>query len=438
MNKPLKIAISASTFATALCLTSTTYASGFAIIENGASGMGQAFAGAAAVAEDPSTIYFNPAGMMYLKGTQVTTGMHIIKSDAEFKDKGSTNLTAFGVSQGNDGGNAGDTFYVPNFYYVRDFGEKYKIGLGVNAPFGLGTEYKDGWMGRYAATNSELTSMNFNPSIAFRANEKLSIGLGMNIQYLDATLEKDIYQFGLPAPFAGTPDGSVKVEGDSWEFGFNAGFIYEITSQTRLGIHYRSEISHTLEGDIKYEGISQALTGNPLTAPKFINQDARANIDTPSTLSVSLTHQLNDRLTLLGDITHTKWSNFEELSVVGDNGVEVTQVDEKWDDSYRISAGIKYQYNSQWILRTGIAHDETPIDDKHRTARIPGDDRTWLSFGASYSPSKSLTVDVGYSHLWVEDAEIDEDYPLLTASGTLKGEFDADVDILSVQATWKF
>ncbi|MCP3848766.1 MAG: transporter [Gammaproteobacteria bacterium] len=434
MKTLLQHAVAASMLASTLCMTTNSLASGFAIIENSASGMGQAFAGAAAVAEDPSTIYFNPAGMMYLEGTQVTAGMHIIKSDAEFKNEGSTNLALAGVPSGSEGGNAGDTFYVPNFYYVRDFGEKYKVGLGVNAPFGLGTEYKDDWMGRYAATNSELTSINFNPSIAFRANDKLAIGLGMNIQYLNAILEKDIYQFGI----AGTPDGSVKVEGDSWEFGFNGGFIYELTPQTRLGVHYRSEISHTLDGDIKYKGVSPALTGNPLTAPKFTNQGAKANIDTPSTFSISLTHQLNDRLTLLGDITHTKWSNFEELSIVGDNGVEVTQVDEKWSDSYRVSAGMKYQYNSQWIFRTGVAHDETPIDDKYRTARIPGDDRTWLSFGASYSPTKSLTIDVGYSHLWVEDADIDEEYALLSGSGELKGEFESDVDILSVQATWKF
>ncbi len=438
MNKSLQTTVAVSTLTSALCLTTTAFASGFAIIENSASGMGQAFAGAAAVAEDPSTIYFNPAGMMYLKGTQVTAGLHIIDSDAKLENKGSTNLALAGVPQGGEGGNAGDTFYVPNFYYVRDFGDKYKIGLGVNAPFGLGTEYKDDWMGRYTSTNSELESINFNPSIAFRANEKLSIGVGMSIQYLKATLEKNIYQFGLPAPFTGTPDGHVKVDGDSWDFGFNGGFIYEITPQTRLGMHYRHEISHTLDGDIKYKGLSPALTGNPLTAPKFTNQGAEARIDTPSTLSISLTHQLNNRLTLLGDVTYTRWSNFEELSIIGDNGVEVSHVDEKWNNTYRIAGGMKYQYNAQWVLRTGVAHDETPIDKKYRTSRIPGDDRTWLSFGASYSPNNNLTIDVGYSHLWVEDADIDEEFPLLTASGTLKGEYDSDVDILSVQATWKF
>ncbi|MDX2506600.1 MAG: outer membrane protein transport protein [Gammaproteobacteria bacterium] len=430
MKKSLQVAVAAAVLTSGSGLSTTSFASGFAIIENSASGMGQAFAGAAAVAEDPSTIYFNPAGMMYLEGTQVTAGIHILKSDAEFNDKGSTDLIAFGVPQGSDGGNAGDTFYIPNFYYVRDFGEKYKIGLGITAPFGLGTEYKDDWMGRYTSTNSEVKSVNINPAISFRANEKLSIGIGMNIQYIEATLEKDIYQAAL-----GSGDGHAKMKGDSWGLGFNGGFIYEITSATRVGVHYRSEISHTLEGDVKYQNIHPAL------AAGFgkTNKNVDADVDLPSTFSVSMAHQVNNKLTLLADVTFTKWSNFEELRIEsGDIFDPVDLVEEKWNDVFRYSLGMKYAYNNQWTFRTGIALDETPIDDKYRTSRIPGDDRTWLSFGTSYSPSNNLTIDVGYSHLWVEDAQIEEDYALLTGTGTIKGDFDSDVDILSIQATWKF
>lgn len=421
MNHPLRTAVAASTLVSTLCLTSTSFASGFAIIENSASGMGQAFAGAAAVAEDPSTVFFNPAGMMYLEGTQITAGMHIVDSNAKFNDKGST------PAGGGSGGNAGDTFFIPNFYYVRDFGDKYKIGLGVNAPLGLGTEYKNDWIGRYASTESELKTINFNPSIAFRASEKLSIGLGMDIQYIEATLKGNVYQ----APLNMT-DGKVKVNGDSWGLGFNGGFIYEVTPATRLGLHYRSKISQTLKGTTKFKNMHALLGGDRKTR-------VEAHIDTPATFSASMTHQLNDRLTLLGDVTFTEWSNFQELEITKSDGTPaVPTVEEKWDDSYRVSIGMKYQYNKQWILRTGIAHDETPIDDKYRTSRIPGDDRTWLSFGTSYSPSDSLTIDVGYSHLWVEDAKIDEEYALLTGTGELKGKYDSDVDILSVQATWKF
>ena len=421
MTKSLKPSLATALIVSALYLPTTAYASGFALIETSASGMGQAFAGAAAVAEDPSTIYFNPAGMMYLEGTQLTLGMHVIDSNASFDNKGSTPIG------GNEGGNAGDTFFVPNFYYVRDFGDKYKIGLGINAPFGLGTEYEDSWMGRYTSTNSEVQSINFNPSIAFRANDKLSIGLGFNIQHMEAKLENKIYL----GP--GSPDAHSKIEGDNWEMGFNLGFIYELTSATRLGVHYRSEISQKLEGDAKF---------SPQVPPLLVNRKVHASLDTPSTFSISMTHQVNDRLTLLGDVTHTKWSNFKELKVVIDDlGVPLSTVDENWDDSYRVALGLKYQYSDRWIFRTGIAHDETPIDDDYRTSRIPGDDRTWLSFGASYSPNTSLTIDIGYSHLWVDKAKIEEEFNIIPGDpkeGTLKGEFDADVDILSVQATWKF
>ncbi len=421
MDKTRQLAIASSLLTSGLFLSGTSFASGFAIIENSASGMGQAFAGAAAVAEDPSTIYFNPAGMMYLEGTQVTAGLHIINSNAEFKDKGST------VTGGGDGGNSGDTFFVPNVYYVRDFGEKYKFGLGVNAPFGLGTTYKKDWMGRYASTESELKSINFNPSIAFRASDKLAIGLGVNLQYLEATLKSNIYQAAL-----GASDGKATITGDSWQWGFNAGFIYEFTPATRLGVHYRSEISHTLDGSAKFENMHALLGGDRKV-------DAYANIDTPSTFSISLTHQLTDRLTLLGDISHTKWNNFEYLTVVDDqNGSIISQVEEKWSASYRIALGIKYQLSNQLILRTGIAHDQTPIDDQYRTSRIPGDDRDWLSFGASYLLNKNMSIDIAYSHLWVEDAKINEQYPLLTGAGELKGKFDSSVDIFSIQTTWKF
>ena len=433
MNKPLfqpcNVSVAAAIFISATAFSTTAFASGFAIIENSASGMGQAFAGAAAVAEDPSTIYFNPAGMMYLDGTQTTIGMHILDSNADFNDKGSTNLAYAGVSQGGDGGNAGDDFFIPNFYYVQDFAEKYKFGLGVSAPFGLGTEYSDGWKGRYASTKSELKAININPSVAFRANEKLAIGVAMNIQYMDVTLKKDIYQAAL-----GHSDGRAKVSGDSWGIGFNLGFIYELTAQTRLGMHFRSTISHTIDGDARFKNISPYIAA----LPNLANQDAEAELDTPSTFSVSMTHQLNNRLTLLGDVTYTTWSNFDELRVTGDNGAIVSLVEQNWDDVYRVALGMKYQYSDQWIFRTGIAHDETPIDDDYRTSRIPGDDRLWLSFGASYTVSDSLTIDAGYSYLWVEDAKIDEEYKLLTGSGTLKGEYDSDVNILSVQATWKF
>ncbi len=416
---------------TTLCLSGYAAGSGFALIENSASGMGQAFAGAAAVAEDPSTVYFNPAGMTYLDGTQLTAALHIVNSNAHFHDKGSTDPFGGAIIGNNDGGNAGGTHYIPNLYYVREFGEgKYRFGLGINAPFGLGTEYDDGWIGRYTSTSSELQTININPAVAFKGTERLSIGLGANLQYIKATLKSNINQTAFSSD-----DARAKVTGEDWSIGINGGIIYEYATHSKFGLHYRGFINSTLAGKVNYDGVNPALA----MLAGFTDKDVTAALETPAAFSASIAHQLNPKFTLLADITYTQWSSFETLHIVGDDDSNVSYVKENWNDVFRYSLGLKYQHNEKWIFRSGIAHDETPIDDAYRTSRIPGDDRFWLSFGASYFFSKNLSVDVGYAHLWVDDAKIDEEFRLAgIGTGTLKGKYKADVDILSAQATWRF
>ena len=160
-------------------------ASGFAITENSASGMGNAFAGAAASAEDASTIWFNPAGMMKLQGSQVVVGLHVIHPEASFTNKGSTTASGIPLSGGNDDG--GQDALVPNFYWLTGLNERTRFGLGINAPFGLRTEYDDTWVGRYHAVKTELRTLNINPSIAFQANERLALGGGIDILLVNAT-----------------------------------------------------------------------------------------------------------------------------------------------------------------------------------------------------------------------------------------------------------
>ena len=145
----------------------TAQAAGFALIEQSASGMGNAFAGGSAAAEDASTIYFNPAGMTYIDGTQAVGALHLIKPNAEFHDKGS--VKALGLPpKGDEGPNAGDLAFVPNFYFMTDINPSIKAGIGVNAPFGLKTEYDDKWVGRFQADKSEVKTININPAIALR------------------------------------------------------------------------------------------------------------------------------------------------------------------------------------------------------------------------------------------------------------------------------
>ncbi|MFK5986897.1 MAG: outer membrane protein transport protein [Pseudomonadota bacterium] len=440
----VKKIISVSSLASLFYISQSLYASGFSIIEHSASGLGQAFAGASAVAEDASTIYFNPAGMTFLEGSQITAGIHIIKPKTSFNDAG-TQATLAGTIpvalNSASGGDAGGYNFVPNFYYVTEINNALHFGIGVNSPVGLNTSYDDNWMGRYTSIESDLKSMNINPSIAFKASEKLSLGIGVSVQYLKVKLVNKSYLCGHPqlAPSCNptsaseviASDATTTMKGDGWSAGFNLGMIYQPIKSTRIGLAYRSAVKHDLSGDLN------AITNSGFS---LANKNITADMEVPETLSLSLTHQTSSKLMLLADITYTGWSRFEELRVSFDDGSPDDVTEEKWSDSMRYSIGAKYQLSPTMILRTGIAHDRTPIDDQYRTSRIPGDHRTWLSLGISYQLSNQLSMDIGYAHLWVKAAKINEHFDGLAGAmqGELAGEYDSSVDILSAQVNWKF
>ncbi|NOU24488.1 MAG: transporter [Methylotenera sp.] len=413
-------------------------AAGFALIEQSASGMGNAFAGGAAAAEDASTIFFNPAGMTYIQGTQIVGAIHLIKPNAEFNDQGSipANInfaqTAFRPI-GSEGPNAGDLAFVPNFYYKRDLTDTIKFGLGLNAPFGLKTEYDDKWIGRFQADKSEVKTININPSIAFKLNDQLSLGLGVSVMRAEATLTRAV-NFG---PFG---EGSVKVKGDDWGFGVNLGAIYQVTADTRIGVAYRSKVEQHLDGNVKFSR-PIGLPG-PLVAATP-NGGVKADLTLPENFSVSAFSHVNDKWDLMGDVTWTRWSQFKELAVYRDGGKLLTNTIENWENTLRYSIGASYQYNDTLKLRAGLAFDEEAINDKFRTARIPGNDRKWLSLGVSYQLTPASKFDLGYSHLFINDAKVDDNQTAVSPtapfnSGRLRGSFDGSVDILSAQYTHNF
>ncbi len=403
-------------------------AAGFALIEQSASGMGNAFAGGGAVAEDASTIFFNPAGMTYIEGTQAVGALHLIKPNVEFDNDGSLAGTARPL--GDEGPNAGDLAFVPNFYLMTALTPSINVGVGVNVPFGLKTEYDDEWLGRFQANKSELKTVNINPSIAFKVNDRVSLGFGVSAMRAEATLTRSV-NFG---PFG---EGAVKVEGDDWGFGYNLGAIFQATADTRISVAYRSEVKQKLEGD----AIFKLPTGLPgAFAAAATNGDVSAKIDLPATFSVSAFSKLNSKWDLMGDITWTEWSNFEELRVVRDNGATLTVTPENWYNTMRYSVGVNYHYNDVIKLRAGLAYDEEAIKDEFRTPRIPGNDRKWLSLGASYKMSPTSTFDIGYAHLFISDVKIDDDQTgaIPLGNGRVRGEYKGSVDILSLQYTHNF
>lgn len=417
------------TLSLALAVSATAQAAGFALIEQNASGMGNAYAGGAAIAGDASTIFFNPAGMTYIDGTQAVGALHLIKPNAEFKNDGSLPGgfgTPFVKPLGDEGPDAGDLAFVPNFYLMTKLTPSVSVGVGVNAPFGLKTEYNDDeWVGRFQADKSEVKTININPSIAFKVNDRLSLGFGFSVMRAEATLTRAV-NFG---PFG---EGSTEVKGDDWGFGYNMGAIYQATNDTRFGVAYRSKVKQRLDGDVKFD--------IPAGVPAPFQPEeggVKAGVDLPETFSASVFSHLNDKWDVMADVTWTRWSRFKELRIVRDNGDLLALTPENWENTMRYSIGANYHYNDAIVLRAGLAYDEEAIKDEFRTARIPGNDRKWLSLGAGYKLSAVSRFDVGYSHLFISDAEID-DNQLADGNGRLTGDYEGSVDILSLQYTHNF
>jgi long-chain fatty acid transport protein len=445
------------------CASSSAFASGFALLEQSSSRLGSAFAGTAAAADDASTIFYNPAGLAKLEGTQLLVVASGISISSEFNNSGSQ--PALGQSLGSEGGDAGDWNAVPAIYLALPLNDQFAFGFGVNAPFGLKTEYDNGWMGRFQALKSEVKTYNFNPSLSWRANEQLSFGVGANYQRIEAELTNALNYTAVIAqvlqtqvaagtlPAAAVPgliaanaglQGTTGVRGDDTAWGFDVGMLYEFSPDTRIGVSYRSSVDYTIEGSVNFAPPSTTHpVGGPiiaaLSAPggQLATGPARLDLELPESATASLYHRMG-KVELLADLAWTGWSSIQELRIVRDNGTLLSVTPERWEDTWRYALGATYQISDAFKLRGGVAYDETNVPDSTRTARLPDSDRTWLALGAQWNPGGAFVVDVGYAHLFVDDATVNQNDGNQTARGLLLGEQQSSIDIVSAQLSYKF
>ncbi len=438
-----------------------SFAGGFSLIEEGASGLGNAYAGAAAVSHDASTVWFNPAGMTELKEKQFLAAGHIIDVNSDFRDQGTTLNSAFGAgfvdpNFATAGAvDAGGVAFIPNLYYVQPLRRGVTLGIGVSIPFGNSTEYDDDWVGRYQAVESSVTAIDINPSIAFRVNEKLSIGGGFSVQYLAATLANAVdtdaiciglfppdtcVTTGLTQPGTLANDGFAEVEGDSVAFSANLGVLFKPRAGTKLGVAFRSGLEHELEGDAEFTN-NPILEGILTQAGVNLFQDGgvTAEASLPPTAMFSAAHKITDHIELLADATWTGWSSFDELRVEFDNPLQPDTFNTiEYEDVWRVSGGVNYEFSDRLILRAGIAYDEDPTPSPQlRTSRIPGNDRFWLAVGGGYQFSERIGFDVGFAHLMLDDTPI-ANVGESAGGTTTRGVFEADANIFSAQVTVQF
>jgi long-chain fatty acid transport protein len=429
-------------------------AAGFALKEQSAAGLGSAFAGQAAGGEDIGAMFVNPASLTRYENSRVSVVATYIMPQVRFRDGSASGVTGAPTGGGNGGSDAADDLMLPAAYALWDleealgWGHKLRFGVGVNVPFGLETDYNDGWVGRYHALRSQLATLNVNPVVAFEVVRGLSLGVGGQLQYADATLTNAVdfgtigAVSGVPFALPGRQDGRARVTGDDWGYGFTLGALLEPWTGSRIGVGYRSAVKHRLSGRGSFR-LDDAGVGATLSAATgaFTNTDAEADLTTPESVTIGVTQELGQGWSVSGEAQWTRWSRFDDLTIKFANPAQPTSfTEEDWEDVWFLAFGLTWRPNDAWALRAGYAYDQSPVPRRTATPRIPDSDRHWLAVGASYRPVPALLLAAGYTHIFMRDGEIDlsADAPGETFRGNLSGRTRSAIDMVSLQAEWQF
>ncbi len=431
-----------------MCLHSSAWAAGYAILEQSVTGLGNAYVGAAAGSHGLSSAFFNPATLTRTQGRHASLGATYLGMKSTFALKSATNRFTQVMPGTALGDNIARPAVIPTLYAVQDLRGPWQFGLAVNVPWGLESVNPDGWVGRYHALESRMQSLNINPMVALKVGPELSVGFGVQAQRVSAHLTNAVdfggiaRAFGNPAGNPGYQDGMSTVDGDDWGYGYTLGLLWEPDTRNRVGVGFRSRVVHELTGSANFtygpSNVGQALA---LQSGKFVPTGAKADIITPYVLSMGLDHQLDQRWNLMLEARRTGWSSFDEMRVRFDNPVQGDSVtDEKWHDSWSYGLGASYKACQHWTWRVGLCREESPIPTQYRTPRIPDSDRSWYAFGASYQPRKGLRWDFGFSHLTFDNAPI----ALALADtgnefrGQLEGDFTTSINLIGVQVESEF
>src|SRR5512134_1731940 len=431
------------------------FAAGFQLNETSTSGLGTAFASGAAAAEDATTLWSNAAGISRVRSTQAAGALHLVRPSIKFGNDGSA--AALGQPLGGNGGDAGGWNVVPNLYLVMPINAQWSAGLGINAPWGLVTEYEDGWIGRFQGIKSSIKTININPAVSWKPTSNLAVGLGLNFQRIEAEFTNQVnYTAAIlqAAGLAGIPVNPVDVAGletrardkgsdNGW--GWNAGLLFDLDANSRIGISYLSPIKYTIAGNATLRNPAAPLAPAPLVAAvnaQLADTAITSEVKLPAVVNLSYFRTLNAQWDVMADAQWTGWSSIKDLTFVRSNGSVLQTTPENFKNTWKFALGAHYRRDATWTLRAGVALDKSPVQTDFRTPRLPDADRTWLTGGAQYKVNPQMTLDFAAGYIWVKDASIDSNpsgaAAATAAFGRLRGSYDANVVLLSGQFTYTF
>lgn len=410
-----KLAVTALSTSLLLSAAHQAHAAGFYIQEQSVKGLGSAFSGSTTSIEDASTVYFNPAGMTKLDRMQLNAGVHLLLPDADLTNNGTVNPVGGATIPTKNPYSASP---IPNLYAVVPINSQFWAGIGVSAPFGLGSDYSDNWFGRYDSTKTELKTINIAPSFAYKANDWLSLGGGIDIQYADANLESAVFVG------AGT-QGTSQLKGDDWSLGYNIGIQAKPLPNTEVGVHYRSAISHTLDGKVNISG-----TGTPADS----SRDGTADLDLPDIFTFGVAQDITPKTRLMGQATWFGWNNFQDIDAETTVGINPPAVVQNYQTTWAFSVGAEHDLNDKVTVRAGYQYDETPTTNQFRTSRTPDGDRNWFSGGATYKLNDAIDLDFAATYIDVDSGTIN----VPRNGGQVRAKTDGNVKILAIGLNYKF
>ena len=372
-------------------------AGGFYLQEQSPKETGRALSGGAAAADDPSIVYFNPAAMTALPGMQMSMGGVLLSVSAGQNNLGTTRTVPgspgeVAVSGGSGGKPFASLIAVPSVHATAQVTDRLWLGVGVTAPFGLKLDYDEDFFGRYDSLHTELKTYNVQPSAAFKLTESLSIGGGVDVQYVKVVLTNALPNL---SPIA--TDGHARMEGDDLSIGWNAGLFYH-AGDTQVGLHYRSGMKHRIEGLATLSDLQ-----GPLAALNGTS-DLVAPLHLPDIATVSVMRRLTPRARAMVTARWYNWSVFQAITITSGTGTSVKPV--RYRDSYSVSAGGEYDVSPRLTLRAGTMFDRTPTNPQYLTTRVPDGDRVWLSGGATWNMSSSLALNLSYAHNFIQSVTI--------------------------------
>lgn len=395
-----------SALAVAVAIISTqAWSAGFQLNEFSSSGLGRAYSGEGAIADDAGNASRNPALIMMFDRPTFSAGAVYIDPDVNISGKSPY------TGRSTDADNIAPTAWVPNAHFVMPINEQFGWGASVTSNYGLATEFNDSYIvGEYGG-KTDLKTVNLNLSGAYRLNDSWSFGVGFNAVYADAKIER--YSGEQTAALPKVSQKIASLKGDEWGYGWNAGILYELDKNNRYGLTYRSEVKIDFDGDYK-SGIRTQANVLPGAGTAFPWGTTNATVPGSLTLNLPEMWELSGynrvapQWAIHYSMAYTSWSQFQELKATGTNGQTLFYKEEGFKDSYRIALGTTYYMDKSWTFRTGIAYDDSPVPASKRSISIPDQDRLWLSAGTTYAFNDDASIDVGVSYMHGQKVTVKE------------------------------